>query len=46
MSPLLADQTLFIGLLCALPFVGIALVPISIIVFNITLWLRDRRPRR
>jgi hypothetical protein len=46
MRPLLADQLWFFGLLCALPFIAIAIVPASIVVFNITLWLRDRRPRR
>jgi hypothetical protein len=30
MSPLLADQTWFLGLLCALPFIAIAIVPASI----------------
>jgi hypothetical protein len=46
MSALLADQMWALGLLCALPFIAIAIVPVSIILFNITLWLWDRRPRR
>jgi hypothetical protein len=35
----------FAALLCAIPFVLIALVPLSIAIFNVTLWLRNRRSR-
>jgi hypothetical protein len=34
------------ALLCALPFILIALVPVSIAMYNITLWFRDRWTRR
>jgi hypothetical protein len=46
MSPLLASDLWMLGLVCALPFIALGIVPVSIIIFNFTLWLRDRRPRQ
>jgi hypothetical protein len=43
---ILASDLWMLRLLCALPFLALGIIPASIIIFDITLWLQDRRPRR
>jgi hypothetical protein len=45
MSPLLASDLWMLGLVGVLPLLALGIVPVSIIIFDFTLWLRDRRPR-